>query len=107
MSITNITEHSAAGSYRVETDKGATHHVPKTDNEALERFGVKQWIDDGNNISEYVPPEKSWVSKRLATMENGGYGTIGEQLEMIGEQGMDVYQSHIAQIKQDIPKENK
>ena len=38
-------------------------------------------------------------------MENGGYGTIGEQLEMIGEQGMDVYQTHIAKVKSDIPKE--
>ena len=44
---------------------------PKKDDEALERFGIKQWIDDGKSINEYVPPEKSWVSKRLANMADG------------------------------------
>ena len=105
MSITKITDCVDAGNYKVETDEGATHHVPKTDNEALERFGIKQWIDDGKSINEYVPPEKSWVSKRLANMADGGYGSIREQLEMIVEQGMDVYQTHIAKVKSDIPKE--
>ena len=34
-----------------------------------------------------------------------GDGTTGEQFEMIGEQGMEVYQAHIAKVKSDIPKE--
>ncbi len=69
------------------------------------RVMIQEWIDAGNTPTPYVAPEPSWLDKRLANMENGGYGTTGEQFEMIGEQGMDVYQAHIAKVKSDIPKE--
>ena len=69
------------------------------------RKDLQEWIDAGNTPDPYVEPEPHWIDKRLANMANGGYGSIGEQLEMIGEQGMDVYQSHIAKVKTDIPKE--
>ena len=65
---------------------------------------IQKWIDAGNTPTPYVAPEPHWVDKRLANMADGGYGSIGEQLEMIGEQGMNVYQTHIAKIKSDIPK---
>ena len=70
------------------------------------RVMIQEWIDDGNTPTPYVEPEPHWVDKRLARMANGGYGSIGEQLEMIGEQGMDAFKSHIAKVKSDIPKEN-
>jgi len=63
-----------------------------------------EWIDKGNTPEPYVEPEPSWIDKRLAKMADGGYGTTGEQFEMIGEQGMGVYQAHIAKVKTDIPK---
>ena len=66
---------------------------------------VQDWIALGNTPTPYVEPEPSWLDKRLANMENGGYGTTGEQFEMIGEQGMEAYQAHIAKVKSDIPKE--
>ena len=66
---------------------------------------VQKWIADGNTPTPYVEPEPHWIDKRLADKAKGGYGSIGEQLEMIGEQGMDVYQSHIAKIKAKYPKE--
>ena len=69
------------------------------------RVMIQEWIDEGNTPEPYVEPEPHWIDKRLANMENGGYGTTGEQFEMIGEQGMDVYQAHIAKVKSDIPKE--
>ena len=69
------------------------------------RKDLQEWIDAGNTPDPYVEPEPHWIDKRLANMANGGDGSIGEQLEMIGEQGMDVYQSHIAKVKTDIPKE--
>ena len=65
---------------------------------------VQEWIDAGNTPTPYVEPEKSWVDKRTASMADGGYGTWSEQLEMIGEQGMDAYQAHIAKVKSDNPK---
>ena len=68
------------------------------------RVMIQEWIDAGNTPTPYVEPEPHWIDKRLANMENGGYGTTGEQFEMIGEQGMDVYQAHIAKVKTDIPK---
>ena len=69
------------------------------------RVMIQEWIDAGNTPTPYVAPELHWIDKRLANMKNGGYGSIGEQLEMIGEQGMDVFQAHIAKVKSDIPKE--
>ena len=69
------------------------------------RVMIQEWIDEGNTPEPYVEPEPHWIDKRLAKMENGGYGTTGEQFEMIGEQGMEVYQAHIAKVKSDIPKE--
>ena len=68
------------------------------------RMMVQEWIDDGNTPTPYVAPEPHWIDKRLANMAKGGYGSIGEQLEMIGEQGLDAFKSHIAKVKQDIPK---
>jgi len=68
------------------------------------RVMIQEWIDNGNTLTPYVEPEPHWIDKRLANMVNGGYGSIGEQLEMIGEQGMDAFKSHIAKVKQNIPK---
>ena len=58
----------------------------------------------GNTPTPYVKPEPHWIDKRLARMADGGYGSIGEQLEMIGEKGLDAFKSHIAKVKSDIPK---
>ena len=71
------------------------------------RMMEQEWKDDGNTPTPYVAPEPHWIDKRLANMAKGGYGSIGEQLEMIGEKGLDAFKSHIAKVKQDIPKENK
>ena len=101
MSIIKITDHSDAGNYKVETDEGATHHVPKTDNDAVERFGIQQWIDDGN-ISEYVAPEKSWAAKRIEE-----YNQLN-QFELIGEDSINGTTKHkeaILAIKAKYPKE--
>ena len=68
------------------------------------RVMIQEWIDNGNTPTPYVEPELHWIDKRLANMADGGYGTIGQQLEMIGEQGIDAFKSHIAKVKQDIPK---
>jgi len=87
------------GSYRVNDEM----FVPN-DMGNRYRVMIQEWIDDGNTPAPYVAPEPHWIDKRLAKMADGGYGSIGEQLEMIGEQGMDVFQAHIAKIKSDIPK---
>ena len=80
--------------YGVPNDMGNRHRVM-----------IQEWIDEGNTPDPYVAPEPHWIDKRLANMADGGYGTTGEQFEMIGEQGMEVYQAHIAKVKTDIPKE--
>ena len=82
------------GNMYVPNDMGNRHRVM-----------IQEWIDDGNTPISYVEPEPHWIDKRLANVADGGYGSIGEQLEMIGEQGMDVFQAHIAKVKSDIPKE--
>ena len=89
-----------SGSFRVNNAINVPNNM---DNR--HRVMIQEWIDEGNTPEPYVEPEPHWIDKRLANMENGGYGTTGEQFEMIGEQGMEVYQAHIAKVKSDIPKE--
>jgi hypothetical protein len=88
----NVDENDA-GQFSVPDDMGNRH-----------RRKVQAWIDAGNTPTPYAEPEKSWVDKRTANMADGGYGTVTEQLEMIGEQGMDKFQTHIAKVKTDNPK---
>ena len=90
------------GNYRINNSM----FVPNDMNNR-HRVMIQEWIDAGNTPTPYVAPEPHWIDKRLANMADGGYGSIVEQLEMIGEQGMDVFQAHIAKVKSDIPKENK
>ena len=87
------------GSYRVNDEMSVPNDMSNR-----HRVMIQEWIDAGNTPTPYVAPEPHWIDKRLANMAGGGYGSIGEQLEMIGEQGMDVYQAHIAKVKSDIPK---
>lgn len=55
----------------------------------------------------FVPAELNWKDKRTANVADGGYGTVREQLEMIGEGGptaLATFQAHIAAVKANIPK---
>ena len=72
------------------------------------RVMIQEWIDDGNTPEPYVAPEPHWIDKRLANIENGGYGSIGEQLDMLywdKENGTNNWKKHIDKVKSDIPKE--
>lgn len=84
---------NSVGEISVPDDMGNRHRVM-----------IQEWIDAGNTPTPYVEPEKSWTDKRTASIADGGYGTWTEQLEMIGEQGMTVYQAHIATVKSNHPK---
>lgn len=106
--IINTIEYQIDGSFLVNKNVDANDNQQITvpdDMENRHRVMIQEWIDAGNTPTPYVAPEPHWVDKRLANMADGGYGSIGEQLEMIGEQGMDVFQAHIAKVKSDIPKE--
>jgi len=106
MEITKV-ELQKDGSYLVNknADVNSVGEMSVPDDMAnRHRRKVQAWIDAGNTPTAYAEPEKSWVDKRTANMADGGYGTITEQLEMIGEQGMDKFQTHIAKVKSDTPK---
>jgi hypothetical protein len=63
------------------------------------------WLGEG-----YTPeaadavPEPTWQEKRQANIAAGGYGEITEQLEIIGEQGLTAFQTHINAVKAAHPK---
>lgn len=62
--------------------------------------------DDPELIALYNPPE-TYSQKRRKSLANGGYGTVEEQLEIIGEGGpsaLAIFQAHIAKIKANHPK---
>jgi hypothetical protein len=68
---------------------------------------IQEWIDDGNTPDPYVEPEQHWIDKRLADKAKGGYGSIGEQLDMLywdKKNGTDNWEKHIDKVKSDIPK---
>jgi hypothetical protein len=91
------------GSYKVND----TTFVPN-DMSNRHRVMIQEWIDEGNTPEPYVAPEPHWIDKRLANMENGGYGSIGEQLDMLywdKKNGTDNWEKHIDKVKSDIPKE--
>ncbi len=61
-------------------------------------------IRQGITSESYVVPVKTWQEKRAVSLADGGYGTVTEQLEMIGEQGIGAFQKHIAAVKVAHPK---
>ena len=69
-----------------------------------DRIEYDAWVEEGNTPDAYVAPDKSWLEKRQANIAGGGYGAVTEQLEIIGEQGMTVFQDHIAAVKAAHPK---
>jgi hypothetical protein len=71
------------------------------------RVMIQEWIDKGNTPDPYVEPEPHWIDKRLADKAKGGYGSIGEQLDMLywdKKNGTDNWEKHIDKVKSDIPK---
>ena len=66
---------------------------------------VQEWIEEGNTPEAAdALPDPTWLEKRQADVAGGGYGAVTEQLEIIGEQGMTVFQAHIAAVKAAHPK---
>jgi hypothetical protein len=54
-----------------------------------------------------LPIEIHWVDKRQASIEDGGYGSIREQLEMLGEgdeTALAKFQVHNRAVKARFPK---
>jgi hypothetical protein len=77
------------------------------DKDNRDRSLYDQHVADG--LAEIVEvddtPVETYVEKRKKNIADGGYGTVTEQLEMIGEQGVTAFQSHINAVKAGIPKD--
>jgi hypothetical protein len=54
------------------------------------------------DITPPVIPE--WEKSRKKNVASGGYGTDAEQWEILGEQGIDAFEQHIADVKAAHPK---
>ena len=77
--------------------------------------GMHYLLSDADH-AEIAANETEWQSKaperalqdcyrkRTASLAEGGYGTSGEQFDMIHHDGIDVWNTHIAIVKQNIPK---
>ncbi len=53
-------------------------------------------------VQGFVPP--TLIEKRVASLAEGGYGTVNEQLEMLYDQGLDAWRQHISAVKRRYPK---
>lgn len=63
-----------------------------------------EMVELGITIAPYVAPVETYADRRTKNIADGGYGTFSEQLEIIGEQGISAFQSHIAAVKARHPK---
>ena len=59
----------------------------------------RKWLAEGNTPGPADVYVETWLDKRKKNIADGGYGTVTEQLELIGEQGIDAFQTHIANVK--------
>jgi hypothetical protein len=99
MSKYKLVASNYAGTPITVIDLEAGWCIPIDNDEYLE------WLEEGNTPEAAdVPPAPTWLEKRQTNIAGGGYGEITEQLEIIGEQGMTVFQDHIAAVKAAHPK---
>ena len=61
-------------------------------------------LSDAWAAIEVLAASTQYQRDRQGSIIDGGYGTWGEQLEIIGEQGIGAFQSHIAAVKAAHPK---
>jgi hypothetical protein len=88
---------------QVTLDNGAIWFMADDAKDKLDRFGVQEWIDEGNTPEPYVEPELSYSVRRAAA-----YASLQEQADMQywdAVNGTTLWQEHIAKVKSDIPKE--
>lgn len=65
--------------------------------QALVDAGTHKFLPMADYAADYS-------EKRCASIADGGYGTVEEQLELLGEEGIGKFQAHIAQVKLAHPK---
>lgn len=86
------------------TKKVDGKRVPLTEAEVAD-FEARQEAHEAKKAAEAAAkPLNDCYAARTANVADGGYGTIQEQLEMIGEQGYDAFQAHIQAVKAAHPK---
>jgi hypothetical protein len=91
-----------------ENADGSTSSIP----ESLDNRHYMQLMEEVEagtstivDVDMTIPAIPQWSIERTTDLENGGYGTVIEQLEILGEQGIDAFQQHIATIKAAYPKD--
>ena len=66
--------------------------------------GWIQVADNDTRLAKVGYADKTYIEKRQMTLAGGGYGSWQEQLEMINEKGVAVWQAHCTTVKNNIPK---
>lgn len=97
------TRHSSGGEFQCYKTEDGNSQFPERGG----RYDVMmQEVAAGTStiVEQDDTPVPTWEEKRTAPIDAGGYGTIPEQMEIIGEQGIAAFQAHIAAVKAAIPK---
>lgn len=70
-----------------------------------EERGFTKFIKpDSDLFKKYLNPPETYTQKRLKSMDEGGYGTTGEQLSLLYDKGVEAWAAHIKDVKARFPK---
>ena len=91
--------------YEMEDRSGGIVNIPE-DPLNKEYIQMMEEVELGTSeiIDKPLDHVPTWSDKRREKVASGGYGTWQEQMEIIGEQGIDAFQEHIQTVKAAIPK---
>lgn len=94
-------ETEVAADTTVKTINGI-HYLLTTEDKSELASKELEWISKRNNRSL-----QECYQKRTANVANGGYGTYGEQFDIIFRDGIVGWETHIQNVKNNNPKPNE
>jgi len=68
-----------------------------------QKRGQKSIAADDSELLAFQNPIPEYVRLRKQAISEGGYGTVDDQLEIIGEQGVAAFKTHVAAVKARFP----
>ena len=99
-----LTHEGEPNGFLVLYEDGSQTHMPSNTDDAAD-LEARLAANEPGLVVLAADSTRTWPDRRQSPLDLGGYGTQIEQLEILGEQGIDAFQQHIAAVKAAHPKE--